>query len=161
MKSSQLLPISAIVALLCTTSAQAIEDKRLNQLYDKENPDMIWVVDGEWTPCAQRVLGQLRQVADDGLDPDDFIPLLNKLEGLNLDDSSDQKEADDILSVAVLDYISDMKGERLHPRKIDRQLYYRPVDIDEVSILKDNMASDGRSCNWVTQLEPHGLITVN
>ncbi len=154
MKSSHFLPISAIVALLCTTSAQAIEDKRLNQLYDKENPDRIWIVDGEWTPCAQRVLGQLRQVADDGLDPDDFLPLLDKLEGLNLDDSSDQKEADELLSVAALDYISDMKGERLYPRKIDRQLYYRPVDIDEVSILKDNMASDGRSCNWVTQLEP-------
>ena len=132
----------------------AIQDSRLNKVYNMDDPGLIWISDGEWTPCAENVLNQLKKVDEDGLDPEDYQPLLEKLSTLDISNTSEQLEADEILTVAALDYISDMKGERLNPRRIDRQLYYRQVEIDESELLKEYMATDGRSCNWVTTLAP-------
>ena len=142
------------IAIFLAFSGGLVAAPDSTELFYKEHPgQMVWIVDGKWNTCAQALMDQLNHVDEEGLDPQDYAPKLAELKAISLSDSTQQMKADEILTSLTLNYISDMKGERLNPRKVDKDLYIKPVEVSEVQLLQGYLANPG-SCAWIANLAP-------
>jgi len=115
---------------------------------------VYWTTSGSWNACGEKALSTLAAAETEGLDPDDYTPLLDQIKKLDLKDEASRAQAEKLLSIGVLNYISDIKGERLNPRKVAKAVYYRQVEFDETTLLKDLMSQDNKSCAWFDTLPP-------
>lgn len=117
-----------------------------------------WVSEGglltgaDWTPCAKVMINAITHADEEGLPLQDYADELDLIAQADLSTPEGRASANETLTQAALHYISDVKGERLNPRKIDRELYVRQVDIDEKKILAEGLSD--QDCTWIANLPP-------
>lgn len=176
----KLITATFLLTFVCFSHAMAstLDDNRLKALYEPkvtletpaptgkiETPTasfpaemreipVYWTTSEGWNACGNKALETLAAAETEGLDADDYTPLLDHIKTLDLKDENARAQAERILSVGVLNYLSDIKGERLNPRKVAKAVYYRQVEFDEVTLLKDLITQDNKSCAWFDTLAP-------
>ncbi|MDI9634860.1 hypothetical protein QM565_03530 [Geitlerinema splendidum] len=133
----------------------ASTDPRVQKTYDSFKGNLIWIKGGTWSPCAKTLLEALNHVEEEGLWQEDYAPLMQAIDKMNLSSPEAQKKADGILTLAALNYISDMKGERINPQDVSKNIYVKQASIDEAELLK-NYLSLPDHCGWVHGLAPQG-----
>jgi murein L,D-transpeptidase YcbB/YkuD len=133
----------------------ASTDPRVQKTYDSFKVNLIWIKGGTWSPCAKTLLEALNHVEEEGLWQEDYAPLMQTIDKMNLSSPEAQKKADAILTLAALNYISDMKGERINPQDVSKNIYVKQASIDEAELLK-NYLSLPDHCGWVHGLAPQG-----
>jgi len=132
---------------------KATQDTRVQKVYEHLQEPLIWIQNGTWTPCGQTLLETLSHVDEDGLWQEDYTPLVNTLQKADLKSPEGQKNADALLTLGALNYIWDMKGERLNPHVADKNIYVKAAPIDEVALLKEYL-SVSNQCGWIHGLAP-------
>ncbi len=128
-------------------------DPRVQKVYGEHQAEMIWILNGAWTSCAKVLLEALSHVDEEGLWPEDYQPILDAINNQNIETPEDQRKADQLLTLAALNYISDMKGERLKPNSINRMIHVKEVVIDEAELLKKYISIQDQ-CAWIHNLAP-------
>lgn len=151
------LSLLALMFCLISKIAYALpnpaQDPRVQKVYEYLKDPLIWVREGKWTPCGEKLLDALSRVDQEGLWLEDYAPLLDALQKADFSSSEGQKRADQLLTLAALNYISDMKGERLNPKSVARTIHLQQVEIDEVDLLKEYVSLSNQ-CSWIHGLAP-------
>lgn len=149
------LLVSLLYLLSFATLAQSSqkEDPRVAKVYENSQNQLLWIKNGQWSTCAKVMMQALSQADQEGLWVSDFEPMLQTLKKLDTQDPQEQRQADQVLTLATLNYISDMKGERIKPREADRNLRIKQVVFDEVQFLT-NAFKRMDQCAWVQELAP-------
>lgn len=129
------------------------QDQRVKKVYDYLQGQLIWIKNGAWTPCSKTLLGALAHVDQDGLWQESYTPIIEALQKADLASPEGQKKADELLTLATLNYISDMRGERLNPHAAAKEIYVKQPSIDEAEELK-NYLSLPDQCGWIHGLAP-------
>ncbi|MDZ4323044.1 MAG: peptidoglycan-binding protein, partial [Alphaproteobacteria bacterium] len=130
-------------------------DPRLQKTYDYFKGELIWIKGAAWSPCAKALLEALNHVEEEGLWQEDYTPLLQAVDKMDLSSPEAQTKADALLTLAALNYISDMKGERINPQKASKNIHVKQVSVDEVELLKNYLSLPGH-CGWIHGLAPQG-----
>ena len=149
------LLLTSLNMTCCFALSEASTDPRIQKIYDAFKENLIWIKGGAWSPCAKTLLEALNHVEDEGLWQEDYAPLIQAIDKMNLSSPEAQKKADALLTLAALNYISDMKGGRINPQKVSKNIYVKQAFIDEVELLK-NYLSLPDHCGWVYGLAPQG-----
>ena len=135
----------------------------LLRLYSKIGFQPLWFTSDRKSTCGASVIKMLEKADEEGLNAADYEPFLKKLEtyvGLNLENQDsavreDLLRADILLSRALLQYISDVQGERVSPKKIDKELYLDQPKIDEPEVLLDLLQNEPQdTCAWLEKIPP-------
>lgn len=130
----------------------------LKTLYGRVGFKPLWFTDQALTTCVQPLLEALGHVRWEGLDQKDYdwaLNLITQWRQMKPQNIQALLRADLLLSQALLQYISDLRGERLSPKKIDKELYMDKPHIDEVSLLVELLKKEeGGSCAWIQALPP-------
>jgi len=146
-----------IAGLLVLNCVQALpspdQDPRVKIVYGHLQGQLIWIQNGSWTPCGKDLLETLSHADEEGLWAEDYTPFVETLEKADLSSPEAQKKADELLTLATLNYISDMKGKRLDPHSVSKDIYVKPTAIDETELLK-NYLSLSNQCSWIYGLAP-------
>ena len=129
------------------------QDQRVQKVYEPLQGQLIWIKDGQWTPCAKTLLETLAHVDQDGLWQENYTSILTTLQKADLASPEGAKGADEMLTVAALNYISDMKGERLNPHASAKEIYLKQTVIDEAEELQKYLALSDQ-CGWIQGLAP-------
>lgn len=129
------------------------QDPRVQKVYDHLQGQLIWIQNAQWTSCAQTLLKTLSHVDEEGLCQENYTRLIEPLQNANLSVPEGLKKADELLTLAALNYISDMKGERLNPHATVKEIYLKQKFVDEVEDLK-NYLSLPNQCGWLHGLAP-------
>lgn len=133
--------------------SNSLQDERVKKVYDHFQGQLIWVKNGSFTPCGQTLLATLSHVDHEGLWQENYTPLLTAIQKADLSSPEGKKRADALLTLAALNYISDMKGERLNPQEIAKHIHLKQQSIDEAEELK-NYLSLSDQCGWIHGLAP-------
>lgn len=99
----------------------------------------FWVQEGRLLESTQNVLSTLKNADKEGLNPQDYQKAILLIEAGKLDDPFKDEVT---ITKAVLRYIDDLAGERLNPKRIDKELYLRKKEIDAGQVLSSQMAKD-------------------
>lgn len=129
------------------------QDKRVQQVYEHFQGKLLWIQGQDWNACAKTLLQTLSHVEEEGLWIEDYEPFVKELDRASFSTREEKKKADALLTLAALNYISDMKGERLNPRAADRSIHIKQVTIDEAKLLQDYLSLPDQ-CGWLYTLAP-------
>tara|TARA_R110002095_G_scaffold161093_1_gene139602 strand:- start:843 stop:2441 length:1599 start_codon:yes stop_codon:yes gene_type:complete len=124
--------------------------KNAANFYKNRNFQQIWVEGNSLTSAAETVLDVLKNAASEGLDPRDYAKALDLAEQAK-NNPAKLLDAEIALSALALDYVDDVLGERLNPRKVKKELYLKAKNIDAVQIMTSSMAKDP-SGKWLAEL---------
>lgn len=130
-----------------------LEDARVKKIYDHLQGQPIWIKNGTLTPCGQTLLETLSHVDQEGLWQENYTPFINAIKKADLNSAEGKKRADELLTLAALNYIFDMKGERLNPHAAAKDIYLKQQSVDETEELK-NYLSLPDQCGWIHGLSP-------
>lgn len=120
------------------------------RFYQSHNFDFFWYKGNQLTKKATRVLETLANADREGLFPEDYRTAIELVE-LEKSDPSKLIDAEIAITSYALEYIDDLFGERLNPRKINKTLYIKQKDIDAVGIANKNHNNDD-SWKWFETL---------
>lgn len=123
--------------------------------YKARNFQQIWVKGNDFTSAAETILGVLKNAAVEGLEPGDYARAFELVEEAKKNPKK-FLEAEIAITALALEYVDDILGERLNPRKIGKSLYLKAKNIDAVQIMSDAMAKDP-SGKWLTHLSINHL----
>src|SRR5258708_1118205 len=141
----KIIPLFLLIGILNLSFTQALppaqEDPRVQKIYAHFQQQLLWIKDNGWTPFVKQFLEVLSHMEEERVWAEDYLPFVEKLQTTDLTSSENQKEADALLTLAFLNYISDMRGERLNPHGIDKDIFIKPTPIDETKILEDYLSS--------------------
>ena len=140
------------LSTLCALPS-ARQDSRIQKVYEQFQDHLLWIENGQWTPCAETFFDVLARVEEEGLWPENYIPLREELISLDISSPETQKEADAAFTLLALTYISEMKGKRLDPHAVDKTIFEKPEPVDEVEILIKHF-SPPHHCGWAATLTP-------
>ncbi len=147
----------SLLSYLALASVQAYptpsQEPKVQKVYETANGQLLWIQNGSWTECGKTLIEALNHVGQEGLWVEDYTPITEALSKANLSTPEGQKQADEMLTMGGLFYISDMKGERLNPHLVDKTIYVKQVQVDEVDLLKQYLAKSN-SCGWIQALQP-------
>jgi L,D-transpeptidase YcbB len=154
-KMNKKLSILSLLVIFMGNVAQALpnpsQDSRVQKIYDNFQNQLIWVKNGELSTCGKALIDTISHAGEEGLWPEDYAPIVDELTKANLSTAEGGKIADELLTLAALNYISDMKGERLNPHLADKTIYIKQVTIDETELLKNYLAVPDQ-CGWIQAL---------
>src|ERR1700722_10893314 len=85
------------------------QNPRVKRVYDQLQGQLIWIQNGTWTSCGNTLLQTLAHAGEEGLWDEDYTPFVKTLQKADLKSLEGQQRADEILTLAALNYISDMK----------------------------------------------------
>ena len=142
-----------IFGSLANSLPNPAQDSRVGKVYDHLEEQLIWIHKGEWTKCATALLEAFSRAGEEGLRSEDYAPFVEALNKANLASPESQKKADELLTLAALDYISDMKGARLKPSSINKDIHINASVINEVELLKSYVTLRDQ-CGWIYGLAP-------
>ena len=129
------------------------QDQRVAKIYDYFQARLIWIKEGEWTPCAHALLSILAHVDEEGLWQENYAPIVETLQTADLSSEVTQKKADELLTATTLNYIAELNGKRLDPHKTVKEIYIKHQPIDETEELKKYLSLTNQP-DWVYGLSP-------
>jgi murein L,D-transpeptidase YcbB/YkuD len=152
-KKLYLFVIAGIFSLNFLYALPNPQDQRVQKIYEHVQDQLIWIQNGEWSSCGRSLLEALSHVDEEGLWKEDYAPYVEALQRANLNTPDKQKKADSLLTLAALNYIADMRGERLNPHTVDNIIHINPVAANEVELLKGYLSVPNQ-CGWIHGIAP-------
>ncbi len=149
----QTAPMSPIAARLDNKQSLTSRNELIRnaaKFYKNRNFEFYWYDGNRLSRKAENVLKTLQAADREGLDPNDYKPVFAAIEKAK-EDPTKLVDAEIAITAYALEYIDDLFGERLNPRKVNKTLYIKQKDIDAVSIAETNLQSDN-SWGWYTKL---------
>jgi L,D-transpeptidase YcbB len=141
---------------------QQAPDSRLSPFsFDRETLDRwraerqgkpLWLVGNALSPQGKQAVNALAMAQTHGISPSRYQDLLAQLERLAELQDADLADLDYHLTLAVLDYISLIGGERTNLKNLDRQLYLKVKELNEVALLRQSL--DSKVQPWLEQILP-------
>lgn len=120
--------------------------QQVARTYQKNNFNPLWSDGAKWLPVAQKAIHFLSHADEEGLNPALYLQDLPSLE------SPPTFKGEIALTRAFLHYISDIKGELINPRKLDKYMAVTQKKVDEAEILLNGLKEG--SANWMAELSP-------
>lgn len=132
--------------------------KMLAQLYQNRQFKPVWIVEGAFSSAVGNIIEAFANADAEGLEANDYAGAKRAVEKAT-DDPSKLIEAEIALTQTALQYIDDIRGDRLNPAKIRKELYLKKGSDDDVIVRTfiENMAQD-ESGAWLkayTLRNPH------
>lgn len=124
--------------------------KNTVDFYVKNGYQPLWIEGSSFKKSVETVLATLSKADEEGLQPEDYAAAAKVVEAAK-GDAAKQLEAEITLTGYAMEYIDDLMGERLNPRKIGHELYLKAKDFDAVSTFLEGMKSD-ESGEWLAKL---------
>lgn len=126
-------------------------DKDVAEFYQRRNFAPIWFGEGSNEDTLKNVIEILRNSYKDGLEPSVYEPLIRVAEsGSSASDLDQQIRAEIDMTRAVLQYIDDIGGERLSPKRVSSKLFINPDPTDAPLILSRGLEQDPTMA-WLQQ----------
>lgn len=129
------------------------QDHRIDQFYAKTNHQLIWIQNGNLTPCGNILLETLRQAETEGLNGEVYSNILEIIQKIPAITLGNQWEIDRWMTFAALTYITAIKGERLNLQKVDKDITISRPSHNEVERLAGFLQAD-KTCTWLKTLAP-------
>ncbi len=120
------------------------------RFYQARHFESYWYDGKKLTRKAQEVLKTLNNAHHEGLNPRNYRDALVAVDQANRDPSKITK-AEIVLTSYALEYIDDLFGERLNPKRIKKELYIKAKTVDAVSIAQNKSKKDP-SWKWFSSL---------
>ena len=129
------------------------KEQQLAKFYEKNNFKPQWVTSTGPTIAVSAILETVKKADNEGLEPKDYLKKISKIEKLTNPPYSIESlnELEILVSELAMDYIDDLFGERLTPKKISPLLYINPSSIDASDILYKGNNNDP-SGEWFKKL---------
>ena len=121
----------------------------LARFYQQREFKPLWFNKDTPTSATATVLEAFKNAAQEGLDPQDYVQAQQLVSEASADPSK-IFDAEVMMTVKALTYIDDLGGERLNPKHIDKELYLKEKNIDEVQVLQEEMDQDP-SGTWLAK----------
>lgn len=118
-------------------------DQRIARVYHEFGLRPLWVTKKGPDTRAIAIYEAIKSARDHGLNPDEYG--FKDIEGVwHSRSPKDLALLDVLLSVGLVEYISDLRHGRVQPIKEDEALYYHEADkkIDSVAIIEEMLAAD-------------------
>lgn len=126
------------VAIKGLSSAQRQE---VVAFYKARNYQPVWLAANGWSARMANAVYALNRSHHEGLLPEHYTSVINQVNGPKAT-IDELVRAEVALTSAVLDYIDDVFGERLNPKRIKRTLYLSPKQTDAPAVLSEGLAND-------------------
>lgn len=135
------------------------KDLQLIKFYKKNNFKPQWIINNGPSPAVFILLETIKQANLEGLESKDYLKKIHKIEDLIQSPYTLQSLNSLEISVSELamDYIDDLFGERLNPRRVSPLLYINPSPVDASEVLFREIENDP-SGQWIKRLtvnHPH------
>ena len=127
--------------------------RHLHDFYKARNFEPMWLTPSGWSVGTGPITDVLHNAHLEGLNPTKYQPGIQTLQAAKKNVTSLLK-AEIEFTASVLDYIKDLGGERINPRKIGKSLYLKPDPVEAVQILVSGMSSD-QTGRWLGSLTVH------
>jgi murein L,D-transpeptidase YcbB/YkuD len=121
--------------------------RMLAQFYKNRNYKPLWVVESGFSSAATNALETFANADVEGLESKDYSGAQKAVARVGADPTK-ILDAEVALTKTALQYIDDIRGDRLHPSKIKKELYIQKQQADASTILANNMAADPTG-NWL------------
>ena len=132
------------------------KDQWIASVYHDSAFSPYWVTERGPVHKAQLLLQALKNSATEGLNPEDYG--LSAIETLwQRSDAEGYAKLDILLTVAYIEYITDVRHGRVQPKNEDEALFYHKADkqIDPVALIKEAQNSSGFNTFLSNQLPSH------
>jgi L,D-transpeptidase YcbB len=108
----------------------------LSQFYQERGMAPLWLEGSGPSPRARALAAVLRDVDQDGLDPEDYDA--SDITGLLAAGTPDGRaELELRLSVSLLEITSDLAAGRLEPHQVNPELFIHPREVDPAEVIRD------------------------
>lgn len=126
-------------------------DKDIAEFYQRRNFQPVWFGESSNEGAIKTAIDVLRQSDREGLEPSVYEPLIRVTEGVSSSSDLEQQVRAEIdMTRALLQYIDDVGGERLSPKRVSKKLFINPDPTDAVSILYQGVQQDPTMA-WLQQ----------
>jgi len=129
---------------------KTFRDRDVALFYQNKKFNPVWVTRSGFSVSTEAALEVFQNAHQEGLDPKDYMDAAEKVDAAK-QDASKLLEAEIALTRTALEYIDDLGGERLNPRKISKKLYLKPDPVDAVAVLTQGTSID-QTGDWLRQL---------
>lgn len=127
--------------------------QQLVRLYKKKDFKPLWVTEAGPNSAVFELLKIIKQADIEGLEPKDYLKKIYMIEDLIQAPSTTSSliSLEILTSELIMDYIDDLFGERLNPKKVSPLLYINPSPIDASEILYKEVENDPTG-EWLKKL---------
>jgi murein L,D-transpeptidase YcbB/YkuD len=115
--------------------------RELAEIYTARNFAPYWYNETGKTEAASHAINAFERANQEGLDPEDYL-LASKSVGAAESNPAKNIDAEIALTKTALQYLKDMRGDRVDPNKIKKELYLKKFSIDASRIFAENMTAD-------------------
>ena len=122
------------------------------KIYQDRGFKPIWLTENDWTSCATKALGTLKNANQEGLNVLRYEKANKKAKDAE-NSAQTAYQAEIELTAAMINYIDDVRNGRFNPRKADRQLVMKPDPVKPWKIMSDGFNSRS-DCRWFADLTP-------
>jgi murein L,D-transpeptidase YcbB/YkuD len=129
------------------------KEHQLAKFYERKNFNPQWITVDGTVPAVSVMLETIKQADIEGLEPQDYMKKILKIENLLHPPYTLQSlnSLEILVSELVMDYIDDLFGERLNPKKVSPLLYINPYPIDASEVLSSGIENDPTG-HWLRKL---------
>ena len=126
---------------------------QLTKFYKRNNFKPQWITEDGPIPAVFVLLETIKQSDVEGLEPKDYMKKILIIEGLIRSPYTFQSlsSLEVLVTELTMDYIDDLFGERLNPKKVSPLLYLNPSPIDASEVLHKEIENDS-SGQWLKKL---------
>ncbi|AIL12910.1 hypothetical protein IM40_04325 [Candidatus Paracaedimonas acanthamoebae] len=120
------------------------KDRQLSKFYKRNNFKPQWITGDGPTSAVFILLETIKQADTEGLEPKDYLKKILMIERLMQSPYTLQSlsSLEILVSELAMDYIDDLFGERLNPKKVSPLLYINPSSIDASEVLYKEVEND-------------------
>ncbi|MGL4825393.1 MAG: L,D-transpeptidase family protein [Alphaproteobacteria bacterium] len=136
-----------------SASPFSFDREALDQWYEARQGAPLWFSDNKLSPEGKQATSALASAQTHGIGPQRYQDLLAQI-GIAAElNPSELANLDYHLTLAVLDYIALIGGERTNLKNLDRQLYIKVKELNEVALLRKSFEYQKQP--WLEQVLPH------
>ena len=132
------------------SSKKVAADKDLIAFYEKMGRQPVWFFQGNLTKCGQIAVETLKEVAVEGLNPQDYE------DATTFGNHPTQwAEAEILLTKRYLDYINHLRVGRIDPARISNDIKFKSPKTSPVDLLWNAVQDKPSQCAKLKNLEPN------
>lgn len=117
--------------------------------YEKVGYKPVWFFQGTLTKCGHIAADTLKNVAVEGLNPEDYDDAV-----IAAQQPARWEEAEILLTTRFLEFIDHVRGGRLDPQRISKDIKFPSLKTHPVNLLVDAIHSKPNECNKLRNMAP-------
>lgn len=131
-----MMSLCAVTAFANPKAPYRIDQQALTQWYQHRQGNPVWFLDGNISLQGRQALQALSNCSHHGIEKERYRDLLVQVEMLPELSPEEKQNLDYHLTLAMLDYLALLGGERYNLKNLDRKLYLKVKELNEVDLLR-------------------------